>query len=144
MRLVIQRVISGKVSIYDEVVGEIGKGYVVLCGIKKGDTEEQIRKMAERLLNLRIMADEEMKMNKSIVEARGELLCVSQFTLYAQTQGRRPGFSDAEDPERAKDLFDLFVEELRKSGLKVETGQFGTYMSVEIINDGPVTILLEG
>ena len=83
MKLVVQRVTAGKVQVGEEIIGKIGKGYVVLCGIKKGDTEEQMRKMAERLLNLRIMADEEMKMNKSIVEARGELLCVSQFTLYA-------------------------------------------------------------
>jgi len=143
MKLVIQRVQSGSVKVGEHLRGKIGKGYVILVGIKKGDSEETAKQMAEKLLNLRILADGQGKMNRSILEEKGEILAISQFTLYAGTKGRRPGFTEAEDPSRAKELFDFFVEELKKSGLKIETGEFGSYMHVEIHNDGPVTIILE-
>jgi len=143
MKLVIQRVTSGKVTTHGEIVGQIGKGYVILCGVKKGDSREQAFRLAEKVLHLRIMADEDMKMNKSIIDAKGEILAISQFTLYSDTQGRRPGFTGAEEPEKAKQIFDVFVEELKNSKLNIQTGKFGHYMSIEMVNDGPVTIILE-
>jgi len=143
MKLVIQRVISGKVTTDGKIVGQVGKGYVILCGVKKGDGGDNAKRLAEKVLNLRIMPDEEMKMNKSIVEAGGDVLAISQFTLYFEIQGRRPGFTEAEEPEKAKAIFDTFVEELQKSGLNIQTGKFGHYMSIEMTNDGPVTIILE-
>ena len=144
MKLVIQRVTSSKVSVEGKTVGEIGKGYMILCGLKKGDSKAQALRLAEKVLNLRVMPDEEMKMNKSIVDAKGGILAISQFTLYSEIQGRRPGFSEAEEPEKARQIFEVFVEELRKSGLNIQTGKFGHYMSIEMVNDGPVTIILEG
>ena len=154
MRLVIQRVSSAKVSVDNEIVGQIGKGYVILCGVKKRDSREQTSRLAEKVLHLRIMparrilgeggADEDRKMNYSILDVQGEILAISQFTLYSQTQGRRPGFTDAEEPEKAKQIFDVFVEELKNSKLNIQTGKFGHYMLIEMVNDGPVTIILEG
>ncbi|OGV91694.1 D-tyrosyl-tRNA(Tyr) deacylase [Microgenomates group bacterium RIFCSPLOWO2_01_FULL_46_13] len=143
MKLVIQRVDEGLVTVADKVVGKIGGGYVVLVGIGKNDEEKVVRAMAKKLIDLRIMADEKGKMNQSIVEVSGEILLVSQFTLYAQTAGRRPGFTQAASPDEARKLFELFVNEIRKAGVIVQTGQFGEYMKVTLTNDGPVTIILE-
>ena len=143
MKLVIQRVDEGLVTVADKVVGKIGGGYVVLVGIGKNDKEKVVRAMAKKLIDLRIMADEKGKMNQSIVEVSGEILLVSQFTLYAQTAGRRPGFTQAASPDEARKLFELFVNEIRKAGVIVQTGQFGEYMKVTLTNDGPVTIILE-
>ncbi len=143
VKLVIQRATRGEVSVNKKTVGQIEKGYVVLVGFRVGETAKNVKKMAEKLLNLRIMADEQGKMNLSIKDAKGELLLVPQFTLYADTSSRRPGFTPAAKREIASQFFEQFVKEVRKSGLKTETGQFGAYMRVEILNDGPVTIILE-
>lgn len=143
MKLVIQRVQSGKVSVEGKSIAAIGKGYVVLVAAKKGDQEPSAQKLAEKLLHLRVFSDDQGKMNNSILEERGAVLLVPQFTLYADTKGRRPGFTEAEEPGRAKNLFHFFVEKVKKSGLKVVVGEFGAHMLVEIHNDGPVTIILE-
>lgn len=143
MKLIIQRVSSGSVSVDKKVVGSINYGYVVLVGIKTDDTKIQADKLAEKLLNLRIMSDENGHMNQSIMDINGEILLISQFTLYATTKGRRPGFTDAMPPKEAEELFDYFVNQVKKSKLKVETGEFGALMEVSINNHGPVTITLE-
>ena len=145
MRVLIQRVSSGRVSVGNEIVGEIGKGYVILLGVGKTDTEKEVKLLAEKTVNLRVMSDSQGKMNKSILDAGGEILVISQFTLYADTsQGRRPSFIQAAKPEIAESLYRLYVDELRKLRVKnVQSGRFAAYMSVEIVNDGPVTIILE-
>lgn len=145
MRVLIQRVSSGRVSIKNKVVGEIDKGYVILFGAKEGDSEKEADLLAEKIVNLRVMSDEHDKMNKSILDAGGEILVVSQFTLYADTKGgRRPSFINAANPDLAKRLYDYFIAKLKSLGIKnVQTGEFGAYMSVEILNDGPVTIMLD-
>lgn len=145
MRLLIQRVTHGSVTIEGKITGEIGRGYVVLFGAKDGDTQKDVVALAKRVSTLRIMSDEQDKMNRSILDVEGEILVVSQFTLYADTEGgRRPSFLGAAKPDVAEELYIQFIEELKRLGVKnVQTGKFGTYMSVEIVNDGPVTILLE-
>ncbi len=144
MRALIQRVKESYVKVDGEVVGKIGKGLNVLLGVGKGDTEDDAKLLANKLLNLRIFEDESGKFNLSLLDVGGEVLVVSQFTLYASVRkGRRPSFEEAERPERAKDLYMHFVDLLRKEGVKVETGIFGAHMEVYILNDGPVTILLD-
>lgn len=145
MRVLIQRVTSGKVTIKNNIVGQIGKGYVILLGVKEGDGEKEADFLAEKTVNLRVMSDKEDKMNLSIKDIDGEILVVSQFTLYADTKGgRRPSFITAAKPETANKLYLHYVNQLKKLGVKnVQTGEFGAYMMVEIINDGPVTILLD-
>lgn len=145
MRAVIQRVTRGKVSINGKVKSELGLGYVILLGVKEGDSEKEAQLLAAKVVKLRIMADEAGKMNRSILDVGGEILIVSQFTLYADTSaGRRPSFIQAARPEVSKPLYELFVEKLQRLGVKkVVTGAFGTYMEVEIHNDGPVTIIME-
>jgi D-tyrosyl-tRNA(Tyr) deacylase len=144
MRAVIQRVTGASVSIDGEMVGRIGPGLVVLLGIGKGDTEEEARWMARKVASLRIFADDQSKFNRSILEAGGSALVVSQFTLYGDARkGRRPSFSDAAPPEVAEPLCARFVDLLKAEGLEVATGRFGAMMLVEIHNDGPVTIWLE-
>jgi len=143
MKLVIQRVTQSKVVVSNKTIGQIKKGYLVLVGFKVGDTSEKVTKMAEKLINLRIMADKNKKMNLSLADTKGELLLISQFTLYADTSSRRPGFTKSAKPELAKKLFNQFVNKCKNSGIKVQTGEFGAYMKVEIDNDGPVTIILE-
>lgn len=145
MRALIQRVISGKVTIDKKVAGQIGKGYVILLGVKEGDGEKKAEILVEKTVNLRVMSDRAGKMNLSIKDVNGEVLVVSQFTLYADTRGgRRPSFIQAAKPEVANKLYLYFVEQLKKLGVKkVQTGEFGAYMTVEIINDGPVTIMLD-
>ena len=143
MKLVIQRVTRSKVVVNKKTIGRIGKGYLVLVGFKTGDTKENIIDMAKKLINLRIMADKDKRMNLSLADTGGELLLVPQFTLYADTSSRRPGFTKSAKPETAGKLFNQFVKECQKSEIKVQTGKFGAYMQVEIFNDGPVTIILE-
>ena len=144
MRAVIQRVSSGSVSIADKFVSKIGKGLVILLGVKNGDSEADAKYLAEKCVNLRIFEDEDGKFNLSALEVKGELLAISQFTLYGDTRkGRRPSFIEAAPPEISKPLYEKFVEYLRQSGLKVATGEFGAMMQVEINNHGPVTIIAE-
>lgn len=145
MRALIQRVTSGKVTIENKVISQIGKGYVVFLGMKEGDSEKEADSLADKIANLRVMSDENDKMNKSILDVGGEILVVSQFTLYADTKGgRRPSFITAAKPDLAKRLYEYFVDRLKTLGVKsVQTGEFGAYMRVEIANDGPVTILLD-
>lgn len=144
MRLVVQRVEKAKVVKVDDssTVGEIGKGLFILVGVKKGDSEKDAETLAAKLSKLRVMTDAEKKMNLSVSEVNGGVLVVSQFTLHADTSGgNRPSFINAEEPKRAKELYELFVEKLRENGIKVETGSFGDYMKIETILDGPVTII---
>lgn len=144
MRIVVQRVKTASVEAEGEVVGEINRGLFVLLGIKKGDTKKQVDFLVEKLVKLRIMADENGKMNLSVKDANSSILVVSQFTLYAKTKdGNRPSFLDAENPERAKKLYKYFVEKLREKEIDVETGSFGNYMTIKTKLDGPVTIVLE-
>lgn len=144
MKALLQRVTQASVSVAGEVVGRIGQGLVVLLGVAQGDTAAEARYLAQRTVNLRIFADEAGRFNLSVLDIKGELLVVSQFTLLADTRkGRRPSFVEAAPPAQAEQLIEQFVSEARATGLKVETGRFQQYMLVEIHNDGPVTILLD-
>ena len=144
MRLVVQRVDKAKVVKVDDgsTVGEIGKGLLVLAGVKKGDTKKDVEALAAKLSKLRVMSDKEGKMNLSIGDIGGSILVISQFTLHADTKGgNRPSFINAEEPRRAKELYEFFIKKLKENGIKVETGSFGDYMKIETVLDGPVTIL---
>lgn len=144
MKALLQRVTKASVSVGGEVVGRIGKGMVILLGVAQGDSEEDARYLAEKLPQLRIFSDAQGKFNLSALDVQGEFLVVSQFTLLADTRkGRRPSFTQAAPPDTAEALFNFFLEQLRLSRLKVETGLFQQHMLVEIHNDGPVTILLD-
>jgi D-aminoacyl-tRNA deacylase len=144
MRLVVQRVTSAAVHEGPDLLGEIGRGAVVLAGIGAADSPEVVDRMADKLIGLRYFEDGEGRTNLSIADVDGSLLVVSQFTLYADVRrGRRPGFTDAAAPERAVPLMDRFVERLRAAGLRVETGRFGADMAVELVNDGPFTLVLD-
>ncbi|RJO63009.1 MAG: D-tyrosyl-tRNA(Tyr) deacylase [Dehalococcoidia bacterium] len=144
MKALLQRVSSAKVTIEGTEVGCIGPGLCVLVGVAAGDTEKDADYLVSKLAGLRIFADEAGKFNLSLLDVKGEMLLVSQFTLLADARhGRRPGFTDAAPPEIAEKLFNLFVEKARATGLKVATGRFQAYMQVEIVNDGPVTIMLD-
>ncbi|MBI3659095.1 D-tyrosyl-tRNA(Tyr) deacylase [Candidatus Acetothermia bacterium] len=144
MRIVLQRVKEASVTVDGKIVGHIEPGMLLLLGIGKGDAEQDVSFLADKVLQLRIFADAEDKMNLSIQDVKGEILVVSQFTLYGDCRrGRRPGFDDAAPPETARALYELFVRELKKSGLKVETGIFAARMDVKLTNDGPVTFILE-
>jgi len=144
MKALLQRVSRASVSIDDEEVGRIGQGLVVFLGVAGGDREKDAQYLAQKIVNLRIFADEEGKFNLSALDINAELLLVSQFTLLANTRkGRRPSFTEAAAPAQAEELFQYFVEQTRASGLKVATGRFQAYMQVEIHNDGPVTIMLD-
>ncbi len=144
MKVVVQRVRHASVKVDGKIVGEIGKGLILLIGIARTDSEEDIEFVANKCLNLRIFEDEVGKMNRSLLEVGGEILAVSQFTLLGDTRkGRRPSFVHAADPQKGKDFYDRFVERLRRSGVKVETGIFGAMMDVELLNYGPVTLIVE-
>jgi D-tyrosyl-tRNA(Tyr) deacylase len=144
MRAVLQRVSRAKVSVEGETVGEIGKGILVLLGVSNDDTEKDAVYLLEKTLNLRIFEDTDQKMNFSLLDIKGELLVVSQFTLYADVRkGRRPSFVEAAAPEKADSLYEFFVAEARKQIKKVETGRFRAMMDIELINDGPVTIIID-
>ena len=144
MKVVLQRVSSGRVSVAGTPVAQIGCGLVLLVGIAPTDTEAQARLLAEKIANLRIFEDEAGKMNLSVLDVKGSALVVSQFTLYADTRkGRRPSFINAALPEMARPLVQRFTDLLENLGVPVQTGEFGAHMLVEINNDGPVTILLE-
>lgn len=144
MRAVVQRVSKASVSVDGEVTGTIGSGLLVLLGISMADTEKDADYVLDKTLNLRIFEDAEGKMNVSLIDARSELLVVSQFTLYGDTRrGRRPSFIDAAPPVRANRLYEYFVAEARKQVRKVATGQFQAMMDVQLTNSGPVTILID-
>ncbi len=144
MKVLIQRVKSGVVEVGGSQISAIGKGYVLLVGIFQNDTEDDVLKAVQKLVNLRIMSDENDKMNRSLKDVNGEILLVSQFTLCADlTFGRRPSFIKAMEPESARKLYELMKEEIEKEGIRVQTGKFGHYMNVKIENDGPVTIILD-
>jgi D-tyrosyl-tRNA(Tyr) deacylase len=144
MRAVVQRVRSSRVVVDGQVVGEIGQGLLVLLGVHTGDASQQARWLADKIVGLRIMADEQGKMNVSVADAGGSILVVSQFTLYGDCQkGRRPSFIDAARPEVAEPLCNEFVNAIRMQGVPVATGVFGADMLVELVNDGPVTIIVE-
>ena len=144
MRLVIQRVLESSVCVDGNVVGSIGPGFMVLCGVEDGDTAEDVRYCIDKTVNLRIFEDEEGKMNRSILDAGGEILAISQFTLHGDVRhGRRPSFIRAARPETAVPLYDAYCNGLREAGVHVETGIFQTDMKVSLINDGPVTLLVD-
>ena len=144
MRSVIQRVTRASVTVGGEVVGSIGEGLLVLLGVKVGDTEKDADYMADKLLKLRIFEDENDKMNRSILDAGGEILAISQFTLHGDVRhGRRPSFIRAARPEVAVPMYDAYCQGLREAGIHVETGIFQTDMKVSLVNDGPVTLLID-
>lgn len=144
MRAVVQRVTSSKVIVEENVIGSINKGLNILIGISKDDTEEDLLYIKEKVINLRIFEDEADKMNLSVLDVKGEILVISQFTLYGDCRkGRRPNFMEAEGGEKAKALYERFVELLKESNLKIETGEFGAHMKVDIQNDGPVTLIVD-
>ncbi len=142
MKLVIQRVTHASVKVDDEIIGKIGKGYLVLLGVGKEDTKEVAAKYADKLLKLRIFEDENGKTNLNLAQVNGELLIVSQFTLYADTSSNRPGFTNAAPPDMANEIYEYFVEYCAERVAVVEHGEFGADMKVELLNDGPFTILL--
>jgi D-tyrosyl-tRNA(Tyr) deacylase len=144
MKIVLQRVSSASVKVDSKIVGRIEHGLLLLIGFSSSDTEESVLPTLEKIVKLRIFSDEEGKMNKSVLDVEGSLLLISQFTLYADTKkGNRPSFIEAARPEQAIPLYEFFIDEMRKRITKVETGIFGADMKVELVNDGPVTIVLE-
>ncbi len=144
MRVVIQRVTRAQVRVEGKVTGEIGPGLLILLGVGQGDTAQEADYLLDKIINLRIFEDHDGKMNLSLLETGGELIVVSQFTLYADCRkGRRPSFTDAGSPEEAQKLYDYFVAAARTRGVKVATGMFQALMEVELVNFGPVTILLD-
>lgn len=144
MRIVLQRVSRAKVTVDGRVTGEIGRGLLLLAGFTDGDTEDALAWMADKVVGLRIFPDDEGRMNRSVEEIDGGLLVVSQFTLYGDARkGRRPSFIDAARPEVAIPLYERFLQMLRATGRPVQTGEFGAMMDVELVNDGPVTLILE-
>ena len=144
MRLVVQRVRSASVDVAGERIAEVGVGLLLLVGIAPGDIDVDLRKAARKVVHLRVFEDGDGKMNRSLLDVGGRVLAVSQFTLYGDTgKGRRPSFVGAAAPEVAEPLFDAFVEALRAEGVHVETGRFGAKMAVELVNDGPVTLVIE-
>jgi D-tyrosyl-tRNA(Tyr) deacylase len=144
MRAVVQRVSRCRVTVEGQVAGEIGRGLLVLLGVGKADNEAAAGYLAEKILGLRIFEDDAGKMNLSVQDSRGEMLVVSQFTLYGDVRrGKRPSFDAAARPEEAKRLYEYFVERIRAAGLRCETGHFQAMMDVELVNEGPVTILLD-
>jgi len=144
MRAVIQRVTSAKVEVGEETVGNIGPGFLVLLGVRKDDSAADVDYIADKLVNLRIFEDAEGKLNLSLLETGGAALIVSQFTLYGDARkGRRPGFSDAAGGDDARELYEAVCEKVARAGVKVERGRFAADMQVSLVNDGPVTLLVD-
>lgn len=143
MRAVLTRVTSASVAVDGKIIGQIGKGFLILLGVHVNDTEADADRIADRICGLRIFEDDAGKMNVGPADAGAEILIISQFTLYADTRSRRPGFTAAARPETAIPLYERVIEQCRARGFHVETGQFGAEMAVASVNDGPVTILLE-
>lgn len=143
MLALLQRVTQAKVTVDEQTVGEIGAGLMVLVCAEKGDTEQKAVRLAQKLLKYRVFSDDQGKMNRSVTDVKGELLLVSQFTLAADTSsGNRPSFTPAAEPTLGKHLYEVFVQEVQKSGLKTQTGIFGAHMKVTLTNNGPVTFML--
>ena len=144
MRALLQRVSQASVLVEEEQIGKIGPGLVVLLGVHSSDSDTDIAWMADKVVNLRVFPDSEGKMNKSLADIDGEMLIVSQFTLYGDCRkGRRPGYSEAAPPEKAAALYEQFVREINSRGIKTATGRFQAYMQVFLVNDGPVTLMLD-
>ena len=144
MRAVIQRVNSASVTVLRKEISGTGKGLLVFLGIKESDTEEDLNYIADKTANLRIFEDENNKMNLSVLDIKGEVLAVSQFTLYGDArEGRRPSFTEAAKPDKANDLYEKYVNKIKELGLEVKTGKFQEMMNVKLENNGPVTILLD-
>ena len=143
MRVIVQRVSRAEVRVEDRTTGKIGRGFVILLGAGRGDRAADVEFLVDRVFGLRFFADDEGKMNLAIGDAGGELLVVSQFTLYADTGQRRPSFINAAPPEEARPFYEQFISLARGRGVKVESGEFGAHMEVELVNDGPVTIILD-
>lgn len=144
MKFVIQRVSHASVTVHEETIGRINQGYLVLIGVGKEDTREDADRLVKKMIGLRIFSDENGKINKSLKDVNGELLLVSQFTLYADCRhGNRPGFIEAAGPDMANELYEYIIESCKKEVAVVERGEFGADMKVELLNDGPFTILLE-
>ena len=144
MRALIQRVSQASVTIDDELFSEIGQGILVLLGVEKGDTKEQADKLVEKIINLRIFEDENEKMNLSIKDINGELMIVSQFTLCSDCKkGTRPSFDNAETPQKANEMYEYFINEVKKKNIPFKTGKFGAMMDISLTNNGPVTFMLQ-
>lgn len=144
MRIVIQRVSEASVSIHQEIAGQINQGFMVLVGVEEADSQEDVDYLVRKTANMRIFEDEEGKMNISLKDIGGQVLSISQFTLHANTKkGNRPSFIDAAKPDHSLPLYEAYNEGLRQEGLTVETGEFGADMQVALINDGPVTIIID-
>ncbi|WP_163101827.1 D-aminoacyl-tRNA deacylase [Peribacillus alkalitolerans] len=144
MRVVLQRSKEASVTVTGEVIGKIESGLVLLVGVTHNDTEDDAIYLADKIVNLRIFEDEQGKMNHSLLDAGGQILSVSQFTLYGDCRkGRRPNFMEAAKPDQAIDLYNFFNEQLRQKGVEVQTGEFGAMMDVQLVNDGPVTLILD-
>lgn len=144
MKVVIQRVKSSSVRVADEIVGKINQGLLILLGITHDDTKDQCDWLANKIINMRIFSDSEDKLNLSVKDIAGSILLISQFTLYAEAEkGNRPSFTSAARPETAKPLYEYFIDKLKANNIPVESGVFGADMQVELINDGPITIILE-
>ncbi|CEK39391.1 D-aminoacyl-tRNA deacylase [Paraclostridium sordellii] len=144
MRAVVQRVASSKVIVDESTIGEINKGLLILLGVTHEDTSKDVDYLLDKIVNLRIFEDENDKMNLSLKDVNGELLVVSQFTLYGDCRkGRRPNFTNAAKPDLATSLYEEFIDKAKKEGIKVGAGKFGAHMMVDLVNDGPVTILID-
>ena len=144
MRAVVQRVKESSVNVGSDVIGRIGAGILVFLGISKEDSVDDVYYLFDKILNLRIFEDEHGKMNRSLLEARGDILVVSQFTLLGDCRkGRRPSFTEAADPDKANELYEKFVEKASRRGITVQTGRFRAIMDVHLVNDGPVTLIVE-
>ena len=144
MRAVVQRVKESSVTVGGDIIGKIGAGLLVFLGVSKEDTIDDVNFLSDKILNLRIFEDENKKMNRSVLDTGGEILVVSQFTLLGDCRkGRRPSFIDAAEPEKANELYEKFVEKIRGSGIKVQTGIFRAMLDVSLVNDGPVTLIVE-
>jgi len=144
MRAIVQRVSRAKVTVEGEITGQIGLGLLVLLGVGREDSEADVNYLAEKIAGLRVFEDDAGKMNRSVGDVGGSVLAVSQFTSYGDVRrGKRPSFDEAAAPEKARQLYELFVEQIRSTGLRCETGRFQETMKVELVNEGPVTILLD-